>query len=96
MSQSPFDYRAPLLDEQTAQDNAETLRRIAERHGITELRFASTGRLVGHLDDDRGLGDMADFMSEVEDALDRRTNIISDRVVTKPGVSPDVVAAQPL
>lgn len=88
--------KPPLLDEQTARDNAETLHRIGARHGITALRFASPGRLVGHVDDDRDMGDMADFMADVEDQLDRRTYMISDRVLTKPNVSPDLPAAQPL
>lgn len=86
----------PLLDEPTARANADTLRRIGERHGITSLRFASTGRLVGHFDEDRDMGDMADFTADVEDELCHNTYIISDRVLAKPGVSPDVAAAQPL
>lgn len=97
MSHALVDERKlPLLDEQTARDNAGVLHRLGARHGITALRFASPGRLVGHVDEDRDMMDMADFMADVEDELGRRTYIISDRVLKNPGVSADVVLAQPL
>lgn len=90
------DREPPLLDERTARDNVDTLRRIGDQHGISALRFASPGRLVGHVDEDRDMIDIADFTLDVIEALDRYAHIYSDRVLTKPNVSPDPVAAQPL
>lgn len=86
----------PLLDEQTARANADALHRVAAEHGISALRFAAPGRLVGHLDDGRGMGDMADFQIAVEELLGRYTDFFADRVLSKPNVSPDLVAARPL
>lgn len=86
----------PPLDEETARANADALAHVGAEHGITALRFASPGRLVGHLDIDRDMGDMADFVLAVEDLLGRHADIFTDRVLSKPHVSPDLVAAQPL
>ncbi|MGH3264118.1 MAG: hypothetical protein ACRDNS_19220 [Trebonia sp.] len=86
----------PLLDEQTARANADALHRVAAEYGITALRFASPGRLVGHMDDDRDMGDMVDFQLAVEDLLDRYIDLFTDRVLSHPHASPDLVAARPL
>ncbi|HEX3816284.1 MAG TPA: hypothetical protein VHX59_25875 [Mycobacteriales bacterium] len=51
-----LDYPAhPPLDEATARAHAAELRALAAAHGITNLRFASTGRLLGHLEPDRDI-----------------------------------------
>jgi hypothetical protein len=86
----------PLLDEQTARANVDALRRIAGEHGISALRFAAPGRLVGHLDEDRDMGDMADFQIAVEKLLDRYVDLFTDRVLSHAHVSADLVAARPL
>lgn len=86
----------PPLDEQTARTNADALHRVASEYGISALRFASPGRLVGHLDDDRDMGDMADFQIAVEDLLGRHADFFTDRVLSNSNVSPDLVAARPL
>lgn len=97
MSQSLVEPPAlPPLDEQTARANADALHRVAAAHGISALRFASPGRLVGHMDDDRDMGDMADFQIAVEDLLNRHADFFTDRVLRNRNVSPDLVAARPL
>jgi len=93
----PLDHPAPPpLDEATARAHAAELRALAARHGITNLRFASDGRLLGHLEADRDDDDMADFDLSVEALLDRSLFLISDRVLSKPRVSPDLLTATPL
>lgn len=97
MSQAPIEPPAPpLLDEQTARTNTQALHRVAARYGISALRFASPGRLVGHLDEDRDMGDMADFQIAVEDLLGRHADFFTDRVLRNSNVSADLVAARPL
>ncbi|MBN9609217.1 MAG: hypothetical protein BGO26_03875 [Actinobacteria bacterium 69-20] len=86
----------PLLDEQTARENADALRRIAAKYGISALRFAALGRLVGRVDDDRGMGDLADFQLAVEQLLGRYVDVFADRVLDNPNVSADLVAATAL
>jgi hypothetical protein len=89
-----LDYPAhPPLDEATARSHAAELRALAAAHGITNLRFASTGRLLGHLEPDRDMDDMADFELSAEARLGRSFFLISDRVLSKPGVNPDLSAA---
>ncbi|HET7385866.1 MAG TPA: hypothetical protein VFJ19_04290 [Nocardioidaceae bacterium] len=51
----------PPADEATVRDRGDDLRALAARHGISELRFASPGRLVGHVADDKDALDTADF-----------------------------------
>ena len=86
----------PPLDGPTARKHADALHRLGAEHGISQLRFASPGRLVGHMDEDRDMGDMADFQLAVEGLLGVHADLFTDRVLSKPGVSADLVAAQPL
>jgi hypothetical protein len=76
--------------------HADQLRALAARHGITGLRFASPGRLVGHLAEDRDAFDVADFELAVIDLLGTEVRLYSDRVLGKRNVSPDLAAARPL
>jgi len=93
----PLDHPAPPpLDEATARAHAAELRALAARHGITNLRFASDGRLLGHLEPDRDLADTADFEIAGEARFQRSFFLISDRVLRKPRVSPDLLTATPL
>lgn len=97
MSQAVSESREPpLLEEQTARANADTLRRLGGQHGISELRFASPGLLVAHVDDDRDMIDMADFMADVISELDRYAEIIDDVVLTRPDIGDELIAARPL
>lgn len=86
----------PLLDEATARANADALRRLATEYGVSDLRFAGPGRLIGHMDDDRGLGDMADLQLAIEDLLGKHADFFTDGLIGKPGVSPDLLTARPL
>ena len=86
----------PPLDEATARAHAADLRDLAAQHGITNLRFASAGRLLGHLDNDRDSVDVARFELSAEERLRRSFFLISDRVLTNPRVNPDLITASPL
>jgi hypothetical protein len=88
--------RLPLLDEATAAKLAEPLKAIAARHGITNLRFASEGRLLGHVTGAVGLMDTVKFQIEAAAELDAKFFLISDRVLGNRGVSPDLLTATPL
>lgn len=86
----------PLADEASVRAHAEELRTLAARHGITELRYASPGRLVGHVAADKDMLDVATFDVDASDLLGASVMLFSDAVLTNDGVSPDLVAAQPL
>jgi len=86
----------PPADEVTVRAHADQLRALAAEHGITALRFASPGRLVGHLAEDRDAFDAADFELAAIKVLDAEVELYADRVLGKPNVSPDLVAARPL
>lgn len=86
----------PPLDEATARANAGALHHLAAQHGISDLRFASLGRLIGHMDADRDLGDMADFQLAIEDLLGRHADFFTDGLIGKPGVSLDLASARPV
>lgn len=76
--------------------HADELRALAARYGITELRFASSGRLVGRVAADRDALDTADFEIAARVLLRAEIGLFSDRVLRKPHVSPDLVAAHPV
>lgn len=86
----------PPVDERTVQTRADEVRALAARHGITELRFASPGRLVGHVASDRDLFDVFAFQREAGQLLGADVELFSDAVVDKDHVSPDLAAARPL
>lgn len=86
----------PPVGEAVVRRHAEELRALAAAHGITQLRFASPGRLVGHVADDKDALDSADFEIAARALLLAEVALFSDRVLNKPHVSPDLRAAQPL
>ena len=96
MSSPAMEPSLPPVDEATVRAHAGELRALAARHGITGLRFASPGRLVGHLAEDRDAFDVADFEIAAVSMLGAEVRLYSDRVLGKPNVSPDLVAARPL
>jgi hypothetical protein len=51
----------PPATEQQVRSHGTELVKLAARHGITDLAFASPGRLRGHVADDRDLFDMFEF-----------------------------------
>ena len=76
--------------------HAAALTDLAAEFGVTVLRFASDGRLVGHLADDRDALDMAAFSAAAAELIGAELTLFSDAVVGKANVSADLVAAQPL
>lgn len=83
-------------DEELLRAHAAELNALAAAHGIHALRFASPGRLVGRVDPDRDALDMAEFAAEAEKLLDADVSLLSDAVLDKPNVSPDLVSARAL
>lgn len=86
----------PPLDEATARQNADALRRLGAEYGVSALRFASLGRIIGHLDEDRGMGDMVLFQRDIEDLLGVHADFFTDRLIGQPGVTADLLTARPL
>lgn len=80
-------------DEPLVRAHAARLADLAKRHGIYELRFASAGRLVGRVDDNRDLLDVAAFEVEAEQLLGATVQLLSGAVVNKPNVSEDLIHA---
>lgn len=76
--------------------NAATLHRLAAGYGISDLRFASPGRLIGHMHENRDLTDMGLFQRDVEDLLGKHVDFFTDGLIDKPGVSADLLAARSL
>ncbi|MBC9957304.1 hypothetical protein [Yimella sp. cx-51] len=86
----------PPADEAMVRSHGDELRALAARYGISELRFASPGRLVGHVADDRDALDTAAFEIAARALLGAEIGLYSDRVLDKPHVSPDLITAQPV
>jgi hypothetical protein len=86
----------PPADETAVRAHVRELHELAARFGVSELRFASAGRLVGHVADDRDALDVAEFEVAARELLGADIGLFSDRVLTKANVSPDLVAAAPL
>jgi len=76
--------------------HASDLIALALRHGVSALRIAGPGRLVGHLADERDSFDVADFETATEALLGAEVALFSDGVLGKQNVSPDLEAATPL
>jgi hypothetical protein len=76
--------------------HADELRALAARYGISDLRFASAGKLVGHVAEDRDALDVADFEVAAVELVGAELRLYSDRVLDKRNVSRDLVAARPL
>lgn len=86
----------PPADEAMVRSHGDELRALAVGYGISELRFASPGRLVGHVAGDRDALDTADFEIAARALLGAEIGLFSDRVLDKPHVSPDLITAQPV
>ena len=69
---------------------------LAVRHGITDLAFASPGRLRGHVADDRDLFDMFEFQRAATGLLGAEVTLYSDGALSNEHVSADLAAATPL
>lgn len=86
----------PPADEATVRARLRKLRTLAAEHGIADLRFASPGRLVGHVADDRDLFDVFAFQREAQRLLGADVELFSDAVSSQEHASPDLAAARPL
>jgi hypothetical protein len=96
MSTAAFEPSLPPADEAMVRAHADELRTLAARYGIDKLRFASAGRIVGRVAEDKDALDTADFELEATALLGAEVGLFADRVLTKPNISPDLVAARPL
>ena len=96
VSTSSVEPDLPLVDERLARAHRDELRALAADHGISDLRFASPGRLVGRVAEDKDLLDVVAFDLAAEDLLGARVSLFSDRVLDHDNVSKDLVDAQPL
>jgi hypothetical protein len=72
------------------------LRDLAASHGIRDVRYASPGRLVGRVSDDRDLLDVAEFDAAASELLHASVMLFSDRVLAHPRVSEDLRTARPV
>jgi hypothetical protein len=89
-------HHLPPATEQQVRARATDLVSLAARHGITDLAFASPGRLRGHVADDRDLFDMFEFQRDAARLLDAEVALYSDGALGNEHVSPDLVTASPL
>lgn len=96
VSTTPAESDLPLADEASVRARSGELRALAESHGVTDLRYASPGRLVGHVAQDRDLLDMVEFDLAATDLLAAKVSLFSDAVLGHPHVSVDLVDATPL
>ena len=84
MSSPTTEPSFPPLDEATVRAHAGELRALAAGHGVTGLRFASPGRLVGHLAGYLDAFDVADFEIAALGALGAKVELYSCRVPYRP------------
>ncbi|MGH3097523.1 MAG: hypothetical protein ACRDMV_16190 [Streptosporangiales bacterium] len=83
-------------DERRLRAHAVELRALGERHGISELRYASPGRLLGRVAPDRDLFDVFAFQREASHLLGAEIELFSEAVLNHEHVSPDLAAARKL
>lgn len=96
MSMADTERELPKADRARVQAHVDELREVADHHGITDLRFASPGRLVGRVADDRDALDVSRFELAAAELLGAAASLYSDAVLDKPNVSPDLLTAEPL
>jgi hypothetical protein len=96
MSSTSVEPDLPLADEGLVRAHASELTMLAARYGISGLRYASAGRLVGHVADDRDMFDMVDFDLAATDLLGAKLSLLSDAVLRHPNVSEDLLEAHVL
>lgn len=86
----------PLADEALVRAHSGELRTLGESFGVSELRYASPGRLVGHVAADKDMLDVVEFDIAATDMLAARVSLFSDAVLNHPHVSVDLLDASPL
>lgn len=96
MSSPAAESSLPPVTEAAVRAHTRELHVLAAEYGIASLRFASPGRLVGSVAADRDAFDVADFELAAVRLLGAEVRLYSDRVLTKPNVSPDLIGARAL
>jgi hypothetical protein len=86
----------PPATEQQVRSHAAQLVTLAARHGITQLAYASPGRLRGHVAADRDLFDMFEFQRAAATLVGADIALYSDGVLGNDHVSPDLATATAL
>ncbi|MEB3062613.1 hypothetical protein [[Mycobacterium] zoologicum] len=76
--------------------HASQLTELAARYGITELAFASAGKLRGRIDDEHDLFDMFEFQRAATDLIGADVVLFSVGALRNENVSPDLRSAAPL
>jgi hypothetical protein len=86
----------PWADEEIIRAHAAELVAMAESLGLSDLRYASSDRIVVTLTDHvEPLGEYK-FSERASFVLGHQMRAYSDAVLKNPGVSPDLLAATPL
>ncbi len=86
----------PWADEQVIRAHAAELIAMAGSLGLTDLRYASSNRIVVRLTDHAATLAEHRFSERASFMLGRQIRAYSDAVLKNPGVSPDLLAATPL
>ena len=73
---------------------AAELRALAERFGITSLRYASPGRLEGRVQADKDALDVVEFDIAASELLGAEVELFSGAVLGKPNLSPDLLTTR--
>ncbi len=87
---------APPASEELVRARAAELVRLAEVHGISELAFASPGRLRGHISPSADPFAPFTFQIEASRLLGAEVELLSDGALANTNVSPDLRVASPL
>jgi hypothetical protein len=96
MSDQAMTRYGRLAEEELVRAHAPRLKELAATCGITDLRYAGPGRLVGHVAEDRDFFDVADFQTAASEVLQAEVDLLSDEVLQNPHSSPDLHTAKPL
>jgi len=83
----------PPATEEQVRTHAAELVELAAGHGITELAFASPGRLRGHISPDHNPFAPIEFERTATELLGAEVDLFSDEVLRNEHVSPDLVTA---
>jgi hypothetical protein len=96
MSLGAHSENLPQVDEKLVRANSHRIQSIASQHRIADLRVASNGQLVGTVPGDADSIDIVDLELAVGKAIGAETYFVSNRVLSKAGVSHQLVDARPL
>jgi hypothetical protein len=90
---SAFGAVAEPASEGLVRAHAAALIALAAEHGISDLAFASPGRLRGRVDADHDLFDMFEFQRAATDLIGAEVEFYSDGALRNDNVSADLEAA---